>query len=99
MLRNEQVRCNKNEVGRGVPNNVDVAGDPTRSWAVEEGGPSATALRNAGYELASFIDPRLALDALDAARTVELLITRVIFPAGKPNGRAWRGCDDPISES
>ena len=46
----------------------------------------ANALRNAGYEVAAFTDPMLALDALDAARTVELLITRIVFTPGKPNG-------------
>jgi DNA-binding response OmpR family regulator len=46
------------------------------------------ALRAAGYDVASFTDPMLALDALDEARTVELLITRIILPAGKPDGLA-----------
>jgi DNA-binding NtrC family response regulator len=52
---------------------------------VEEG---AAALRWVGYEVAAFTDPMLALNALDAARTVELLITRIAYPAGKPNGIA-----------
>jgi CheY-like chemotaxis protein len=47
---------------------------------------TATGLRNVGYEVAVFTDPNAALDALEAAETVELLITRVNFPAGKPNG-------------
>jgi DNA-binding NtrC family response regulator len=47
---------------------------------------AATGLRKLGYEVAVFTDPNAALDALEAAETVELLITRVNFPAGKPNG-------------
>src|SRR5262249_23074597 len=37
-------------------------------------------------EVAPFSDPMRALDALDGAQTVELLITRVQYPAGKPTG-------------
>jgi DNA-binding NtrC family response regulator len=47
---------------------------------------AATGLRNVGYEVAVFTNPNAALDALEAAETVEVLITRVNFPAGKPNG-------------
>jgi DNA-binding NtrC family response regulator len=47
---------------------------------------AASALRDAGYRVAVFTDPVKALDALDAARTIEVLITRVNFPPGKPNG-------------
>jgi DNA-binding NtrC family response regulator len=46
------------------------------------------ALRLAGYEVAAFIDPMAALDALENAQRVEVLITRVRFPLGKPNGIA-----------
>ena len=35
-----------------------------------------TSLRQSGYEVAAFSDPMEALDALDKAQTVELLITR-----------------------
>jgi DNA-binding NtrC family response regulator len=47
---------------------------------------AAMALRDAGYQVAVFNDPMQALDALDVAATVELLITRVNFAEGKPNG-------------
>ncbi len=47
---------------------------------------AAAALRDAGYEVAVFTDPIVALDALEAAETVDLLITRVNFPKGRPNG-------------
>ncbi len=43
-------------------------------------------LRGAGHDVASFTDPIVALDALEAARRAEVLITRVLFPKGKPNG-------------
>lgn len=48
----------------------------------------AAMLQSAGYHVAAFSDPLLALDALDAARTVELLITRVAYALGKPSGLA-----------
>jgi DNA-binding NtrC family response regulator len=47
---------------------------------------ASAALRRAGYRVAVFTDPVKALDALDRAQTVEVLITRVNFPPGKPNG-------------
>src|ERR1700722_4125591 len=46
----------------------------------------ATALRNAGQEVAAFDDPMAALDALSAAERVELLITKVGFQPSKPHG-------------
>jgi DNA-binding NtrC family response regulator len=46
------------------------------------------ALRLAGYEVAAFTDPMAALDALKNALRVEVLITCVQFPPGKPNGVA-----------
>ncbi len=47
---------------------------------------ATVALRNAGYGIVTFTDSMLALDALLAARSVELLITRIEFAPGKPNG-------------
>jgi DNA-binding NtrC family response regulator len=70
------------EAGRMPAQVVLVHDDPL---FVEEG---ATALCAAGYEVAAFTDPMLALNALDAARTIELLITRITYPPGKPNGLA-----------
>jgi DNA-binding NtrC family response regulator len=49
---------------------------------------AASALRNAGYEVVVFTDPMQALDALDATGAPQLLITRVNYPSGKPNGVA-----------
>jgi DNA-binding NtrC family response regulator len=48
----------------------------------------AVALKVAGYDAAMFSDPMIALDALDAASRIEMLITRIVFPPGKPNGVA-----------
>jgi DNA-binding NtrC family response regulator len=56
----------------------------TERFAVE----AAAALREAGYKVAVFTDSIEALDALDTAQTVEVLITRVNYPPGKPNGVA-----------
>ena len=47
---------------------------------------ATVALTVAGYNVASFVDPMVALDSLAAARTVEALVTRVRFGPGKPNG-------------
>lgn len=44
------------------------------------------AVRAAGYDVATYSSSLAALDALEAAQTVELLITRVIFPEGSPHG-------------
>jgi DNA-binding NtrC family response regulator len=46
------------------------------------------AIRLAGHDVAAFVDPMKALDALDVAQRIEVLITRVQFPQGKPNGIA-----------
>ena len=48
----------------------------------------ATALRADGHDTAAFSNSMLAWDALTAAHKVELLITRVRFPAGSPHGVA-----------
>ena len=45
-------------------------------------------LKEAGYEVAPFNDPMVALDVLAGARTVQLLISRVEFAPGKPHGVA-----------
>jgi DNA-binding NtrC family response regulator len=49
---------------------------------------ATVALRNAGYSIVTFTDSMVALEALLAARSVELLITRIEFASGKPNGIA-----------
>ena len=46
------------------------------------------ALRGHGYDVLVFASSMAALDALEAARSVEVLITRVLFPEGQPNGIA-----------
>jgi DNA-binding NtrC family response regulator len=51
-------------------------------------GQLSVALKEAGHEVAAFVDSMAALAALDHARTVEILITRAEFPAGQPNGVA-----------
>jgi DNA-binding NtrC family response regulator len=47
---------------------------------------TVTALWDAGYEVVAFTDSMSALDALEAAQLVEVLITRVRFAEGQPNG-------------
>ena len=49
---------------------------------------TAIALQAAGYDVRAFADSMSALTALEAAHRVELLITRVLFPEGQPNGVA-----------
>jgi DNA-binding NtrC family response regulator len=46
----------------------------------------ATAMQAAGYDVAVFTSSMEAIDALEAAERIELLITRVAFPNGTPNG-------------
>ena len=50
--------------------------------------PLATGLTTVGYDVATFNDSLLAWNALEAANKVELLITRIRFPPGKPHGVA-----------
>ena len=45
-----------------------------------------TALATAGYDVKSFARSMEAIDALEAAGRIELLITRVAFSEGTPNG-------------
>jgi DNA-binding NtrC family response regulator len=44
------------------------------------------ALEAAGHDVKAFSDSMSAIDALETAERIELLITRVVFPEGKPNG-------------
>jgi len=46
------------------------------------------ALQAAGHTVADFDDPMVALDALESAHQIELLITRANFGPGKLNGIA-----------
>jgi DNA-binding response OmpR family regulator len=48
--------------------------------------PATAALRVAGHDVAAFADSMAAISALEDARVAELLITRVRFPLGTPNG-------------
>ena len=41
------------------------------------------ALRNAGYDVAAFVESMSALAALETAQRVEVLITCVLFPEGR----------------
>ncbi len=47
-----------------------------------------TALTAAGYDVAAFTNTIRAIGALEAAQHIEVLITRVLFPMGQPNGVA-----------
>ncbi|MGC1412628.1 MAG: hypothetical protein WA864_27230 [Acetobacteraceae bacterium] len=49
---------------------------------------TVTALRAAGYDVLAFADSMSALAALEVSKRVEVLITRVLFPQGTPNGVA-----------
>ena len=50
---------------------------------------TATTLREiVGFNAAPFDDPMAALDTLEKARSIELLVTCVEFQPGKPNGIA-----------
>ena len=46
------------------------------------------ALADSGYEVMAFPDPLVALQALETAERVVLLITRIEFPEGRSNGQA-----------
>lgn len=46
------------------------------------------ALRGGGYDVAGFLQSMAALDALETAERVEVLVTRVTFPHGTPHGVA-----------
>jgi DNA-binding NtrC family response regulator len=48
--------------------------------------PLTAALRLAGHDVVTFTDPTAGWDALDEARRVEVLVTRVDFSPGKPHG-------------
>jgi DNA-binding NtrC family response regulator len=50
--------------------------------------PALEALRRAGYDVVAFQDSMAALDALEHPTHIELLITRIRFPKGTPNGAA-----------
>lgn len=49
---------------------------------------AAAGLRAAGYDVTAYNASLAALDALEAAPTVELLITRISFSPGSPHGVA-----------
>ena len=49
---------------------------------------ATAALRNVAHDVAPFVDPSIALEALMGAETVEVLITCIQVPPGKPNGVA-----------
>jgi DNA-binding NtrC family response regulator len=49
---------------------------------------TAVVLAAAGINAAAFADPMAALDALEGAHRVELLVACPDFPQGKPNGIA-----------
>lgn len=46
----------------------------------------AAALRQAGHDVAPFIDPMKALLTFDTSQQIKVLVTDVQFPLGKPNG-------------
>jgi DNA-binding NtrC family response regulator len=66
-----------------VPARIVIVHDDSRILV-----PVVTALRAAGHDVRDFADPMVALDALKPDGRAELLITRMRFPPGKPNGVA-----------
>ena len=69
------------DAGNFVPAHVILVRDDPRF--IEQ---AAAALRTAGHDVATFMEPMEALHALEAARRFKMLITRVRFAPGKPNG-------------
>ena len=46
----------------------------------------AAALKSHGYEVSAFASTLQALDAIESADRVDVLVTRVLFPLGTPHG-------------
>lgn len=49
-------------------------------------GDAVSALRLAGHDVVAFSNSIVALNSFDSPEHVELLITRIRFPAGQPHG-------------
>jgi DNA-binding NtrC family response regulator len=64
-----------------MPANIILVHDDPKF--VEE---AAAALVRAGHQVATFQDPHEGLNALETAERFDILITRVRFPPGRPNG-------------
>ena len=47
---------------------------------------TVVALVDAGHEVVALASSMSAIEPLEAAQQIEVLITRVIFPEGQPNG-------------
>ncbi len=47
---------------------------------------SVAALAGAGHDIRAFSSSMAAIGALEAPERLELLVTRVLFPEGQPNG-------------
>jgi DNA-binding NtrC family response regulator len=47
---------------------------------------AVTALRAAGFDVVSFVDPIDALNEIKAGQPIDVLVTRVTFPEGRPHG-------------
>ena len=50
-----------------------------------------TILQAAGYDIQAFTGSMAAIESLEAAQPIELLITRVRFPEGTPHGVSLAG--------
>jgi DNA-binding NtrC family response regulator len=50
---------------------------------------AVAALTSAGHDVRTYTDTMAAMEALDAAQRLEILITRVAFPPGQPHGMAF----------
>jgi len=69
--------------GQPMPGSVLIVHDMP-SFLLE----SAMALGEAGHHVATFTDPMAALKAVEHIEPLDILITRVTFPEGRPNGIA-----------
>jgi DNA-binding NtrC family response regulator len=47
---------------------------------------AVAALRDAGFDVVSFADPIDALNTIRASQPIDVLVTRVTFPEGRPHG-------------
>jgi len=54
----------------------------------EFAGQASAALQGVGYSVAPFTDPVAAWDAIRGLSSARLLITKILFAPGKPNGLA-----------
>jgi DNA-binding NtrC family response regulator len=65
----------------GVPTNIVIVHDAPAFLD-----RASAALRHAGFNVVAFADPIEALNGIEAREHVDALVTRVMFPEGRPHG-------------